>query len=283
MTSIAFVVTCKGRLHHLKQSLPLLVASRPTEIVVVDYGCPDGAGDWVEREFAGVKLVRVDDDPFFCLSRARNKGAAYVESDWICFIDADVLVSPGWSAWTHRFLQEGCFYKAGAEHRKRDRNIWGTVLCQRSAFNQIAGYDEIIRGWGGEDDDLYLRLRDSGLIESYIPPGYLTGVSHSDNERTEFHENKNRAAQRDINHSYIAIKRFLADIAGVVDTELKREIYYALSREVPLQRKMNPRFWRVRIVCRTRQGEIGVVAGWRRRFIVFGPRVFFLAKINQFH
>jgi len=70
MHEFAFVTTCKGRLHHLQQTLPLIAAQAPDEIVVVDYGCPQNSGDWVEAHFPGVKVVRTTDDPGFCLPRA---------------------------------------------------------------------------------------------------------------------------------------------------------------------------------------------------------------------
>ena len=37
LPAICFVVTCKGRLHHLRQTLPALAAQAGTECVVVDY------------------------------------------------------------------------------------------------------------------------------------------------------------------------------------------------------------------------------------------------------
>ena len=70
---IAFVVTCKGRLHHLKETLPLIVKQEPDEIVVVDYGCPDGTAAWVAVNFPRVKIVQFD-SPSFNVSHARNLG-----------------------------------------------------------------------------------------------------------------------------------------------------------------------------------------------------------------
>ena len=93
MNTIALITTCKGRLHHLRETLPLMASQGADEIVVVDYGCPDGAGDWVEREFPGVRVVRVDDDPGFCLPRARNAGARASSARWLAFVDADVKLA----------------------------------------------------------------------------------------------------------------------------------------------------------------------------------------------
>ena len=43
-------------------------------MIVVDYGCPDGTEAWVKQNFPEVKVVKVEDDPGFSISRARNLG-----------------------------------------------------------------------------------------------------------------------------------------------------------------------------------------------------------------
>lgn len=107
--SVAFVTTCKGRLHHIKQTLPLIIAQHPDEIVVVDYGCPDRVGDWVKAHFPDVKVVRVEGDTGFCLAKARNVGAMNTRATWLCFIDADVEIAPRWIEWLRQNLEDGFF------------------------------------------------------------------------------------------------------------------------------------------------------------------------------
>ena len=49
MADLCFVTTCMGRLAALRQTLgPMLDQAEGSRIVVVDYTCPDGAGDWVD-------------------------------------------------------------------------------------------------------------------------------------------------------------------------------------------------------------------------------------------
>jgi glycosyltransferase involved in cell wall biosynthesis len=278
MRSIAFVTTCKGRLHHLMQTLPRFVACAPDEIVVVDYGCPDESGNWVEENFPGVRVVRVNDDPYFCLARARNEGAAVVDSEWLCFVDADMLVDPGWGGWMRESLQNGCFYRVEEVEGERDRNAWGTCICPRSAFLTVGGYDEVIRGWGGEDDELYFRLRSAGLVEDVFPEKYSRGIPHSDEERTAFHENRDRFLQQDINRCYMEIKRSLADYLGGVDTNLCHQIFEALSHEVPEKRGNGSGRWRACISLETPQGKMDFEVGRGRRFVFFGPRKFFVVN-----
>jgi len=147
VNSVAIVTTCKGRLAHLRQSLPLMLEQGADEVIVVDYGCPEGTADWVKKNYPQVKIVRVDDDPGFCLSCARNAGARAVKSDWICFIDADILVQPGFVAWMRNQLEPNSFYRTPMIDGKWD--ACGSFIVSRVAFERIGGYDEVFRGWGG--------------------------------------------------------------------------------------------------------------------------------------
>ncbi len=38
----SIITTCKGRLEHLKQTLPAMLAQKDSEVIVVDYSCPHG-------------------------------------------------------------------------------------------------------------------------------------------------------------------------------------------------------------------------------------------------
>lgn len=196
MLDVAFVTTCKGRLHHIKRTLPMLVAQSPAEIVVVDYGCPDGVGDWVDMNYPEVTVVRAEDDAGFCVARARNLGARKTTSPWICFIDADVQVMTGWGDWMKKNLDPRFFYRAAKDRGLRENETWGTFLCSRKAFELSDGYDEVFRGWGGEDDDLYRRLNFIGIAESSYPAKFVEPLRHGDEERLAFYDSK----ERDIHH-----------------------------------------------------------------------------------
>lgn len=199
---ITFVTTCKGRLHHIKHTLPLLVSESPGAIIVVDYGCPDDVGTWVEQHYPEVRVVRVDDDPGFCVARARNIGARHADTDWICFIDADVKVKSGWINWMASNLDPRFFYRAGFINGARDEETWGTFICTRKAFEQSEGFDEVYRGWGGEDDDLYRRLVFLGLAESHYPADYVDAIKHDDAERLIYYKDKDRKIHYCINSFY---------------------------------------------------------------------------------
>ena len=216
--SVAFVTVSKGRLPDIGQTLPLLAAQAPDELVVVDYGCPEGTGDWVEANVPSAKVVRVTDDPDFCLPRARNLGAAATQSPWLCFIDADVIAQPRFVDWLRDNVHPACFYRAARVDGERDLETWGTCACSRVAFDRIEGYDETFRGWGGEDSDLYRRLTFIGRAEVSYPARFVAPIRHADDQRTRFHAVKSRELQLIINQAYS-----LAKYQMMVAREMRRQ------------------------------------------------------------
>jgi hypothetical protein len=153
--TLTFIVTCKGRLHHLQQSLPLLAQQENTQCIVVDYNCPQGTGDWVATHFPKVQVVRVSDKPHFHVSHARNLGANAANSTWICFLDADTLLHVG-------FLQEIMPLLTAKKYLQPAPfipELCGLLICRLEDFQLAGGYDEVFQGWGCENNDLVLRLR----------------------------------------------------------------------------------------------------------------------------
>ncbi len=206
MPSIAFVTTCKKRLHHIRQTLPLMVAQGLDEIIFVDYGCPEASGDWVEANHPGVKVVRVTDDPGFCLTRARNIGAAHAGAEWLAIIDGDILTARGWSEWMRQHLAPGHFYRAEPVDGKRDPESYGTVICRREDFAAIGGYDEVFQGWGGEDDDLYYRLTARGLTQAHYPAHFVSAIRHGHEQRAGWGGMRTQEEKTLLNHCYMTAK-----------------------------------------------------------------------------
>lgn len=204
--NVSFITTCKGRLHHIKETLPTLLAEKPAEIIVVDYGCPQNTAQWVEENHPEVKLVKVTDDPGFCLPRARNLGAAAASSQWLVFIDVDIKVTPGWVAWMMANLKSQSFYRSRRIGLERDQETYGTVIVESASFNAVEGYDEAFRGWGGEDDDLYKRLLRRGFAAAQYPASFDTALSHDDMQRLAFHDVKDKDVHHIVNQYYMQLK-----------------------------------------------------------------------------
>ena len=150
MEALCFVTSCMGRLASLQRTLGPMVEQPDSSCVVVDYSCPESAGDWVKANFPSVRVVRVPGQGRWHASAARNIGARRVDTPWICFVDSDVVLEPGFSATLLSTLQPGGFYRVCST----DRGLGGTFACARSDFERVGGYDEMYPCWGEEDNDL---------------------------------------------------------------------------------------------------------------------------------
>lgn len=227
MTDFSFITTCKGRLHHLQQTLPLLARQENSECVVVDYGCPQKTGDWVEQHCPQVKVMRVTDDEGFCLARARNMGAQVAQSERLIFIDADIRLVGDLLSWLRPRLGPGIFFRAGS----LDSNMTGTFVCHRGDFNKIGGYDELLRGWGREDKDIYYRLRLAGCEQGFFPEQFLDAIAHSDEERTQFSPYKNRWVSHLVSSLYLQMKYDLESLSAEKPGMEARQRLYEHARQ----------------------------------------------------
>ncbi|MBK6472014.1 MAG: glycosyltransferase family 2 protein [Betaproteobacteria bacterium] len=98
--AVSLITTCKGRLAHLKETLPAFLAQGAgCEVIVVDYDCPEGAATWVNANHPQARVVQVRDAPIFNACKARSRGSAVATGRWLAFVDADVVLSVGFCAW----------------------------------------------------------------------------------------------------------------------------------------------------------------------------------------
>lgn len=229
--SVGFLTTCKGRLHHLKQTMPRIVAEQPDEIIVVDHDCPQNTGDWLEENYPSVIVARVRDGAPFKVARARNIGIRLSKSDILCVIDADILVQPGFVAWIRENAHPHVFFRHALEQGRRDAQTWGTVICPRLKLLKIGLYDEAFDGWGGEDDDLYYRLKITGTAEEHFPFEYARAISHDENERFAQYAEKTRGTHLLLNRLYREAKRTLLGFTRAED-DLPLELRQKLRKEV---------------------------------------------------
>lgn len=222
---LCFVIPCKGRLAHLRESLPRAAAQAPC--IVVDYDCPERSGDWVAENFPDVRLLRVQNDSGFNLARARNLGAAQTRADWIVFLDADVVPSPHFAEAVAPLLDAGSFLRPSP----LAKDTWGTVIVPRDAFLRAGGYDEVFSCWGVEDDDLYARLGSMRLKQVSFPATLLRAIAHDDESRVRYYEIKDRELSHRVNVCYMALKQDLQALSGIAPAiELRRALHAEVSR-----------------------------------------------------
>ena len=229
MAAVCFVTTCMGRLTALRQSLGPMLAQPEGSCVVVDYSCPDGAGDWVVANHPSVRVVRVPGQSQFNLAAARNAGARLADAPWICFVDADVILEQGFSAALSQVLAPGGYYRVVSG----DGGIGGTFACSKADFERAGGYDEVYRGWGEEDNDLYDALQFLGLNQRSLPATLLKHLPHGDDERTRFYPVADRLLGHAVNRVYRIVKWDTARLGRELLTlDMRRALYSKIAEVV---------------------------------------------------
>lgn len=201
MPTFSFIVPCMGRLEHLQRSLPPRLGWPGCENVVVDYSCPDRVGDWVEEHARGARVVRVEGEELFNASAARNVGAALARSDWLVFVDADVIVGPALLEVLQVRAEPGVFLEAPTTS-----SAAGTLAVTRADFRRAGGFDDVYRGWGEEDLDFRERLVELGLKPVVLSDALFDAIEHSDELRTRFYACKDCSHSLALHRVYRSVK-----------------------------------------------------------------------------
>ena len=198
MNTMFIVITCKGRLHHIKQSIKPLMDRPVLKVVVVDYDCPDMVGDWLQNEYKdliGSRLFieRVYNAPIFYRSHARNLGgirAAAEGATHILFNDADVILND--NIWDKLILHDNKFIIVGRKNGIEVPYVTGLILVPTQAFISSGGYNMDMIGWGAEDIEFRLKLyMVAGLDFEVLPYDVATHITHSHFLRIRFHNSLN--------------------------------------------------------------------------------------------
>jgi GT2 family glycosyltransferase len=156
------VVVPRERFSAARDSLESVLANtqEPFDLVYVDGDSPRSLRRWLERmaEDHGFKLVRRD--RYLSPNEARNVGLAEVDTEFVVFLDNDVLVKPGW---LQKLIE--CADETGA-------TAAGPLTCEYD-FDTVhfAGGEVEIRE-EAEDEEVARRVRD----KMYYPQRKLDAV-----------------------------------------------------------------------------------------------------------
>jgi glycosyltransferase involved in cell wall biosynthesis len=215
----SIIVTCKGRLHHLRRTLPSMLAQRCAfcyEVVVVDFGCPHGTFDWCRsldvRNLVALKVLDYSDE--FQLSRSRNCGASAARGRLLAFVDADMFLDATWLETVVEVMRHGRIGLCTVVPDFRDG--WdraGSCIVSAAVFHAVRGYDEALRGWGSEDVDFCCRCAACTLAGKFAP-SLLTPIKHGHEERVRYQADKDIGASNARNAEYLRQRTGLVNPQG---------------------------------------------------------------------
>ena len=167
----------------------LQVQTVPFEFLVADYGSIDPYGEQVKSltNKYGAKYIR-GEGTIWSRSRALNLGITNATKFRTLFVDSDCVVPPEYVAQhmaagtSNKIFTYSPVYDTDADVvRTTDTTILAkhSVGIRPEGFSHMGvptawlkkhnGFNEAYVGWGGEDNDLWLRLRRSGVSQLEVP------------------------------------------------------------------------------------------------------------------
>ena len=203
---VSIIIPCKKRLNHLKKTFPNMLRQgyRDIEVIVIDYMCPQGTFDYVERnkdERTVCIRAQVGADEWN-LSASRNLGYRHSKGDILLFIDADSMLNHKFVGDCLKRLKPNSFLSG---NQQPPYEACGCSMVYRSDFEKVKGYNELTQGWGSEDFNFYDRLKAEGLEHLHFNYGLIKNIPHSDSIRNEYHGWKDRM---DSNHeNYLSMQK----------------------------------------------------------------------------
>jgi len=194
---LSIVTTCKGRLENLKKSFASVCEvdfGCHIEYVLVDYDCPDKAGQYFKKvevpEQVSLTLQFVAPAPYFNPSKARNSGAFTAVADYLLFVDADTILTQEYVDDAVKPVLNGVYEYSHVRMCPEASEKFGTLCVPYDHFSAIRGYDQSLENWGKEDEDIYNRLKYRGYSGYFFEPDIIGVIRHDNDTRTRFYEDQ---------------------------------------------------------------------------------------------
>jgi hypothetical protein len=189
-----------GRLEHLKLTLPLSLSHKAVEVLLVDYSCPERAGDWAERTFtteiqAGrLRIIRVRGRTEYHQAHAKNVSHMRAHGELLVNADADNFIDQTYFDKCVELFREPSIQivQPAGDLQTAHSGMFGRLAIRRWAYHALGGYDEDLVGWGNDDNNLVWRAQALGIRVATIPFDFLKVIEHDDELRTRFMLNRDK-------------------------------------------------------------------------------------------
>lgn len=217
---VTIVIPTFNKVELTKPCLEALVENTPEdlyEVVIVDNASSDGTRELLHQLGGDVRVVLNDRNEGF--GPACNSGASFARAEFICFLNNDTLVRPGWlenlvaamdqdsqlaavqplllfpdgrvnSAGDLVFRQQAWNYGKGedssdpkfATRRAPDYASGACLLVRKTMFDAVGGFDDAYAPAYYEDTDLSFAFRAQGWKVLYEPRAVVIHVEGGTSE-----------------------------------------------------------------------------------------------------
>lgn len=184
---ISLVTCAMNRSENLLKALKTWIAHPEiSEIVIVDWSSDKPVSETLQEEGITdkrIRIVRVDGEPRWILSYAFNVGFRVAACKHILKVDADIVLDPAF--FEKNQLKPNHFIAGNWRTAvKSQAYVNGFFLLHKSDMAVVGGFNEYIKTYGWDDDDIYERLVLSGVTRQDVDNETIHHLPHSDEERT---------------------------------------------------------------------------------------------------
>jgi hypothetical protein len=191
---LSFLTCSMNRLHHLKETyLHNISKSKSScdvniEFVLLNYNSTDGISDWMNEcrsilDSVEFNYVHSKTAKYFDMSKVKNILGKSATGTHLCWLDADNYTEDGFVDFVHNNFKMHPNSILNVPYSDNTVGFGGRVVCSKTHFLEVGGYDESFVGWGYEEIDFVNRLHKSGCKKISIPIKYLRKIEHTDQER----------------------------------------------------------------------------------------------------
>lgn len=181
---ISFVVIGKNEGLYLNETLTRC-QKISKNVVYVDSGSTDNSIDIAKKN--NVKIIK--SKPPYSASKARNLGFEYTNSDYVCFVDADVHIAPMFFSkideylstnsvifgWKKDLTSNGISFAAPKKYLKNPDYLGGNFIISSTLFKKVDGFNTSLLA--EEERDLLIRCYNNGADAHQI--NYCFGVHNN--------------------------------------------------------------------------------------------------------
>lgn len=183
--TISCITRYMDRFEFLKQSLPTWLVFPYEEIIIVDWSSKkENIVSYIkDLNDHRIKLIQAPKQQFFNAGAAWNVGIRFASSEFINGIDCDVMIKS--KSFSSIKLEENVFYTG-----IRTIPVYGSFIVCKKAWQQLAGFTEMLKTWSHEDVLFYDSLEQAGYKHIFFDLNDLQHINHSNELRFENFELK---------------------------------------------------------------------------------------------